>query len=305
MNYDIGAGPKVKYDWSFKKPMSTYLAGTILEEYGFRDFDNEDVPYKLSKITESKLKDPEVRQALITIIPNLDTDEIEEIAERNTNKKSTLKPNKYSIGVDAKGKGIPAGESKEREEDGKEADTDRMILVASSFKVEGEEEADESLLNTEDEEDAVEGKGEDEDEDEGEGEDEGVKGDETEDEEDDEEDEGPVLVPRSTAPMGVGSDGSVSWKQGDKYKLMSPPYGRGNIKESSKPFTGLIAHATAQSAYRALVGRHKGTLPPTIVINMGMSELEVGGGFGKTRVRAREKEGRRDASSIHQRLSGL
>lgn len=300
MNYDIGAGPKVKYDWSFKKPMSTYLAGTILEEYGFRDFDNEDVPYKLSKITESKLKDPEVRQALITIIPNLDTDELEEIAERNTNKKSTLKPNKYSIGVDAKGKGIPAGESKEHEADAKEADADRMILVTSSFKVEGEEEEDESQLDTKDEdEEGDETEGE-----EGEGDDE-VEGDETGDEEDDEDDEGPVLVPRSTAPMGVGSDGSVSWKQGGKYKLMSPPYGRGNIKESSKPFNGLIAHTSAQSAYRALVGRHKGTLPPTIVINMGMSELEVGGGFGKTRVRAREKEGRRDASSIHQRLSGL
>jgi len=296
MNYDIGAGPKVKYDWSFKKPMSTYLAGTILEEYGFRDFDNEDVPYKLSKITESKLKDPEVRQALITIIPNLDTDEIEEIAERNTNKKSTLKPNKYSIGVDAKGKGIPAGESKEQEADAKEADSDRMILVASSFEVEGEEE-DGSQLDTKDEDEAEE-TGEDEEEEE-----EVIKGDEDEEEED--EDEGPVLVPRSTAPMGVGSDGSVSWKQGGKYKLMSPPYGRGNIKESSKPFNGLIAHTSAQSAYRALVGRHKGTLPPTIVINMGMSELEVGGGFGKTRVRAREKEGRRDASSIHQRLSGL
>lgn len=292
MNYDIGEGAKVKYDWSFKKPMDKYLADTILEEYGFRDFENEDVPYKLSKITVKKLKNPDVRQALITMIPNLDTEELEEIAERNTQKEPhKAKAKAYSIGEDKEG--ITEGkkdnnEIRELEAGGRrEPEDDRMILVASSFEVEGQEDSSQTDEDSEGEEDEDEGEdGGEEDEDEGE-----------------EDEEEPVTEPLVAPVTSRAVDGSVAWNQGGKYKLISPPYGRANIRESSKPFAGLVAHDTAQSAYRALLKKHKGTLPPTIVRDMGMnSEVSVGGS-GKTKTMGHAK-GRRRGTSV-ERLSGL
>jgi len=306
MNYDIGEGAKVKYDWSFKKPMDKYLADTILEEYGFRDFENEDVPYKLSKITVKKLKNPDVRQALITMIPNLDTEELEEIAERNTKKEPhKTKPKSYSIGEDKEG--ITEGK---KENDGireleagdiNKPDDDRMILVASSFEVEGQE--DSSQTDDDEVEEEIGDVGEDEDEDVGEGEDE--EGEDVseggEDEEDEDNEEEPVAEPRPVTSLAVA--GSVAWNQGGKYKLISPPYGRANIRESSKPFAGLIAHDTAQSAYGALLKKHKGTLPPMIMRDMGMnSEVSVGGN-GKTKTMGHAKRERRGTSV--ERLSGL
>jgi hypothetical protein len=298
MNYDIGEGAKVKYDWSFKKPMDKYLADTILEEYGFRDFENEDVPYKLSKITVKKLKNPDVRQALITMIPNLDTEELEEIAERNTQKEPhKAKAKAYSIGEDKEG--ITEGkkennEIRELEAGGRrEPEDDRMILVASSFEVEGQEDSSQTDDDSEGEEDEEIGESSENEEDE--------DGGDEEDEEGGEEE--PVTEPLVGPVTSRAVDGSVAWNQGGKYKLISPPYGRANIRESSKPFAGLVAHDTAQSAYRALLKKHKGTLPPTIVRDMGMnSEVSVGGS-GKTKTMGHAK-GRRRGTSV-ERLSGL
>lgn len=315
MNYDIGEGAKVKYDWSFKKPMDKYLADTILEEYGFRDFENEDVPYKLSKITVKKLKNPDVRQALITMIPNLDTEELEEIAERNTQKEPhKAKAKAYSIGEDKEG--ITEGkkdnnEIRELEAGGRrEPEDDRMILVASSFEVEGQEDSSQTDEDSEGEEDEEIGESSENEEDEDEGEDggeededEGEDGGEEDEEEGEEDEEEPVTEPLVAPVTSRAVDGSVAWNQGGKYKLISPPYGRANIRESSKPFAGLVAHDTAQSAYRALLKKHKGTLPPTIVRDMGMnSEVSVGGS-GKTKTMGHAK-GRRRGTSV-ERLSGL
>jgi hypothetical protein len=298
MNYDIGEGAKVKYDWSFKKPMDKYLADTILEEYGFRDFENEDVPYKLSKITVKKLKNPDVRQALITMIPNLDTEELEEIAERNTQKEPhKAKAKAYSIGEDkeviTEGK-KENNEIRELEAGGRrEPEDDRMILVASSFEVEGQEDSSQTDDDSEGEEDEEIGESSENEEDE--------DGGDEEDEEGGEEE--PVTEPLVGPVTSRAVDGSVAWNQGGKYKLISPPYGRANIRESSKPFAGLVAHDTAQSAYRALLKKHKGTLPPTIVRDMGMnSEVSVGGS-GKTKTMGHAK-GRRRGTSV-ERLSGL
>jgi hypothetical protein len=298
MNYDIGEGAKVKYDWSFKKPMDKYLADTILEEYGFRDFENEDVPYKLSKITVKKLKNPDVRQALITMIPNLDTEELEEIAERNTQKEPhKAKAKAYSIGEDKEG--ITEGkkennEIRELEAGGRrEPEDDRMILVASSFEVEGQEDSSQTDDDSEGEEDEEIGESSENEEDE--------DGGDEEDEDGGEEES--VTEPLVGPVTSRAVDGSVAWNQGGKYKLISPPYGRANIRESSKPFAGLVAHDTAQSAYRALLKKHKGTLPPTIVRDMGMnSEVSVGGS-GKTKTMGHAK-GRRRGTSV-ERLSGL
>ena len=85
---------------------------------------------------------------------------------------------------------------------------------------------------------------------------------------------------------------SVAWKQGFIYKLLYPPYGQKNIINTREPIPGVKYHAGPQSAARSLVQLYKGELPPRILRDMGIMDVEITRGYttlGGTRVKPKIK----------------
>ena len=78
-------------------------------------------------------------------------------------------------------------------------------------------------------------------------------------------------------------EGAVAWRQGIMYKLIYPPYGKVNIINSRKPFPNMKIHTGADSAFKTLVQRGKGTLPKTIKRDMGIMDITIVTGVGRSK----------------------
>ena len=72
--------------------------------------------------------------------------------------------------------------------------------------------------------------------------------------------------------------GSMAWKQGIMYKLWYPPFGQDDMINSRTPFAGVENYQGFKSAYKSLIRRTKGTIPPIISRNMGMFTTTIVGG---------------------------
>jgi hypothetical protein len=70
----------------------------------------------------------------------------------------------------------------------------------------------------------------------------------------------------------------MAWKQGFMYKLWYPPYGQDDIINSRTPFPGVTNYKGFKSAYKSLIRRTPGTIPPMISRNMGMFSTTIVGG---------------------------
>lgn len=68
--------------------------------------------------------------------------------------------------------------------------------------------------------------------------------------------------------------GSVQWRQGLIYKLWYPPYRQQNIKNSRRPFPGILMVSGPRSAYRTIM-RLGGVLPRVISRGMGIVDITV------------------------------
>jgi len=361
-------------EWNFPKRMTTYVASSLLEELNFRDWENDLVPWNFKKITWEQLRDPEIRQAIITIIPKIDVGKLRKVAMQNSADNKYRDPNtgQLTATVDLEtGKAIPVGFlNPEREEDMAEGKRNKERLTETENKLEEleadkkkheaeykvlteaektvaenekkleeeekkleeeepeieepvtdeeteggeeettkggnagsldiEEEGEEPVSEEEDrgvakgrevepldieeeEEEPTEGEEEEEEEEEP------TEGEEEEEEEIVQEPEPVIQEPEpekksiaepttATEKHIMERDGSVAWRQGEKYKLIYPPYGQNNIITSSGPFLGMVVYNNARSAYRALLEKHRGQLPPTVVRDMGITEMKVSSG---------------------------
>lgn len=72
--------------------------------------------------------------------------------------------------------------------------------------------------------------------------------------------------------------GSMAWKQGIMYKLWYPPFGQDDIINSRKPFPGVQNYKGFKSAYKSLIRRTPGIIPPEISRSMGMFTTVIKGG---------------------------
>lgn len=59
--------------------------------------------------------------------------------------------------------------------------------------------------------------------------------------------------------------GAIGWKQGSgKYKYIYPPYGEDDVIISREPLTDIPTKKDWRSAYKTLIRKHKGEIPPSI-----------------------------------------
>ena len=72
--------------------------------------------------------------------------------------------------------------------------------------------------------------------------------------------------------------GSMAWKQGIMYKLWYPPFGQDDMINSRTPFPGVQNYSGFKSAYKSLIRRTPGVIPPEISRSMGMFTTTIKGG---------------------------
>jgi hypothetical protein len=76
--------------------------------------------------------------------------------------------------------------------------------------------------------------------------------------------------------------GTVGWKQGVMYKYIYPPYGQKDIVNTPNPIKGIPIEDGIRSAYKSIMKLQKGTLPTHIHRDMGIMDIEITTGKGKS-----------------------
>jgi hypothetical protein len=71
------------YKWEFPEEMDKNVAEALLEDRGFVNWDS-DVQFDYSKITDKDLKDDSIRQAIITVNPDMAKEDLAFVAHKNT-----------------------------------------------------------------------------------------------------------------------------------------------------------------------------------------------------------------------------
>ncbi len=327
------------YKWEFPLEMEQGVAEGILDDYGFVNW-NSDTRYDYSKIREKDLRNDEIRQAIITINPDISTSDLAFVAHQNTLKEQERK-------------NIKREEEASKLLEKKAVEEDKYTLVASTpepkkavveetpatasqtnkweFPIEMEKGMAEAVLDDygfvdwENEPHFNYSK---------------IKEKDLENKDIrqaiitvnpnmviadlefvahkntvEAEEAKTIKTVKVETRIIKTKDGralttkeindAVAWQQGIMHKLIFPPYGQNDIVNSRTPFPGVVSHVNARTAYKALLKKHKGHLPSTIVRDMGMMTFEVTGGndYGKPKVKVIEREERKNTSP--QTLSGV
>jgi hypothetical protein len=252
------------YKWEFPIEMEKGVAEALLEDSGFVNWDS-DIQYDYSKIKEKDLKNDDIRQAIITVNPDMVKEDLVLVAHRNT--------------VEAEGGKIKAPKTEGDNSASMPPEAEAVIGAEPPAGGVLEEKAPYSYETSIEEtnvEPEVSMAGE----------------------------SNPNIVIRMKNGRALTAEeikGAVAWKQGVMYKLVFPPYGQNDVVNSRSPFQGIVAHANARNAYETLVTKHQGKLPSTIVRHMGMMTFSVTGGnkkHGSPKVKVIEREDRKNTAQV-------
>jgi len=250
------------YKWEFPIEMEKGVAEALLEDSGFVNWDS-DIQYDYSKIKEKDLKNDDIRQAIITVNPDMVKDDLVLVAHKNT--------------IGAEGGEINAPKTEGDNPASMSLETEAVIGAEPSAGGAFEEGAP---YETGIEETNVEPEA-------------SMAGESNPNI--------AIRMKNGRALTAEEIKGAVAWKQGVMYKLVFPPYGQNDVVNSRSPFQGIVAHANARNAYETLVTKHQGKLPSTIVRHMGMMTFSVTGGnkkHGSPKVKVIEREDRKNTAQV-------
>ena len=248
------------YKWEFPEEMDKNVAEALLEDRGFVNWDS-DVQFDYSKIKEKDLKDDGIRQAIITVNPDMAKEDLAFVAHKNTVEAEGGEP------VTPKAEEGDTGAPETEEVGAEPAEVD--FGEGEPFTEEAVVEPEASVSEGANSYDVV------------------------------------IKMKNGRALTTEEIKGAVAWQQGIMHKLIFPPYGQNDVVNSREPFQGIVSHANARNAYEALVRKHQGKLPSTIVRHMGMMTFSVTGGDkkrGSPKVKVIEREDRKNTA---QTISGL
>lgn len=250
------------YKWEFPIEMEKGVAEALLEDSGFVNWDS-DTQYDYSKIKEKDLKNDDIRQAIITVNPDMVKEDLALVAHKNT--------------VEAEGGEINAPKTEGDNSASVPPEIEAVIgaepFAEGTFEEGVPYETGIEETNVEPEVSVAE------------------------------ESNPNIVIRMKNGRALTAEEikGAVAWKQGVMYKLVFPPYGQNDVVNSRSPFQGIVSHANARNAYETLVTKHQGKLPSTIVRHMGMMTFSVTGGnkkHGSPKVKVIEREDRKNTAQV-------